>query len=113
MYNEPTDKLWKGTRKKIQTCMATLKTLDLFWLHSDCPARIKIITVDAVIRAKLLYEMESAQLGEPELKRLDQIHLKAMRKILGYKTTFVDREKTNAKVYRDLNERVKDQGSKK
>ncbi len=66
--------------------MATLKKLDLFWLHSNCPARVKIITLDAVIRAKLLYGMESAQLGETELKRLDQIHLKAMRKILGYKT---------------------------
>jgi len=38
--------------------------------------------------------MESAQPGETELKRLDQIHLKAMRKIRGYKTTYVDREKT-------------------
>ena len=60
--------------------MATLKKLDLFWLHSDCPTRIKVITLDAVIRSKLLYGMESAKLGETELKRLDQIHLKAMRK---------------------------------
>ncbi len=66
--------------KRIQNCMATLKKLDIFWLHSNCPARIKIITLDAVIRSKLLYGMESAKLGETELKRLDNIHLKAMRK---------------------------------
>ncbi len=66
--------------------MATMKKLDLFWLHGDCPTRVKNITLDAVIRAKLLYGMESAKLGETELKRLDQIHLQAMRKILGYKT---------------------------
>ena len=36
-----------------------------------------------------------------------------MRKILGYKTTYIDREKTNAKIYRDINEKVKEQGSKK
>ena len=39
--------------KRMQTCMATLKKLDLFRLHSDCPARVKIITLDAAIRAKL------------------------------------------------------------
>ena len=81
----------------MQTCMATLKKLDFFWLHSNCPARVEIITLDAMIRAKLVYGTESAQLGEVELKRLDNIHLKAMRKILGYKTTFVCRENTNAK----------------
>ena len=70
----------KEIGKRIQTCMATLKKLDIFWLHSDCPARVKVITLDAVIRAKLLYGMESAKLGETELKRLDKIHLKAMRK---------------------------------
>ncbi len=66
--------------KRIQNCMVTLKKLDLFWLHSNCPARIKIITLDAVIRSKLLYGTESAQLGEAELKRLDNTHLKAMRR---------------------------------
>ncbi len=83
--------------KTMQTCMATLKKLDFFWLHSNCPARAEIITLDAMIRAELVYGTESAQLGEVELKSLDNIHLKAMRKILGYKTTFVCRENTHAK----------------
>ena len=69
----------KAVAKKAAT-MITLKKLDLFWLHSSCPVRVQIITLDAVIRAKLLYGMESTQLGETELKRVDQIHLKAMKK---------------------------------
>ncbi len=39
--------------KRMQTCMAALKKLDFFRLHSDFPARVKIITLDAAIRAKL------------------------------------------------------------
>ena len=35
-----------------------------------------------------------------------------MRKILGYKTTYIDREKTNAKIYRDIDGKVKEQGIK-
>ncbi len=62
--------------------------------------RFKIITLDAVIKAKLLYGLESAKLGEPELKRLDIFHLKAMRKILGLTTTYVDRNNSNAFIYR-------------
>ncbi len=82
--------------------MATLRKLDLLWLHSNCPARVTIITLDAAIRPKLLYWLESAQLGEAELRKLDLIHLKTMRKILGYTTTYVNRENTNSKIYKDI-----------
>ncbi len=63
-------------RARLANTMTVLKKLDLFWLHSDCPTRIKIIALDAIIRAKLLYGLESAQLGEGALKKLDVFHLK-------------------------------------
>lgn len=67
--------------------------MNIFRLHSNCPAKFKLITADAVIRTKLFYGTVSAQLGEGELKRFDTIQLKISRKMLGLKTTFVDREK--------------------
>ena len=48
--------------KRIATTMVTMKKLDLFWRHSDCPTAVKIYTAEAVLRAKLLYGLESTQL---------------------------------------------------
>ena len=52
----------------ITKTMTILKQLDLFWRHGSCQIKIKLIALDAVIRSKLLYGMETAQLNEPQLK---------------------------------------------
>ena len=48
---------------RICQCMIVLKRLDLFWGHSNCSLRQKLIAYDAVIKSKLIYGMESAQLN--------------------------------------------------
>ena len=89
-----------------------MKRLNIFWLHSNCPAKFKLVAADAVIRTKLLYGMESAQLGEAELKRINTVQLKIFRHILGLKTTYVERENTNAKLWKDVNTQVTAEGKK-
>ena len=103
----------KELGKRISIAMITLKKLDIFWLHSNCPAKFKLQAADAIIRTKILYGLESAQLGEPELKRLDLIQLKIFRKILGLKTTFVNRENTNVKLWKDVRAKTTSEGKKK
>ena len=61
----------KEVGRKIASTMITLKKLDMFWRHSNCSTRVKVTTLDAVIRSKLLYGLDSAQLHEAELKRLN------------------------------------------
>jgi hypothetical protein len=75
------------------------KKLDLFWGHSDCSVRQKLLVHDAVIRSKLMYGLESLQLNESALKRLDTFQLKGLRKILKLKTTYIDRANSNARVF--------------
>ena len=60
--------------------MAIMRKLDLFWRHSDCPVHIKVYTADAVLRSKLLYGIESAQLMPSVLKTLETFQLKVFRK---------------------------------
>ena len=60
----------------------------------------------SVLRSKVLYGMESAQLNEPELKRLETFQLKALRKVLKMKTTYIDRNNTNIKVYQEANKKL-------
>ena len=90
-----------------------MQKLNTFWLHSNCPAKFKLIAADAVIRTKILYGFDSAKLGETELKRIDTIQLNIFRKILGLKTTFVNRENDNNKIWKDVNEKVTAEGKKK
>lgn len=42
--------------------MIIMKTLDLLWRHRNCETAIEIYTAEAVLRAKLLYGLESTQL---------------------------------------------------
>ena len=99
----------KKLNKRIASTMQTLKRLDLYWRHSNCPMRKKLITADAVIRSKLLYGLDSLQLNEPQLKRLDIFQLKILRKILKLKTTYIDRNNTNEKVFEIANRRLQEE----
>jgi len=62
--------------------MTTMKKLDLFWAHSSCPAKFKILVINAILRSKVFYGMESAQLNEPQLKKVATFQLKTFRKYL-------------------------------
>ena len=85
----------------------------MFWRHNNCPIKFKIIALDAILRSKLLYGMETAQLNEPQMKRLDIFQLKALRKVLRLQTTFVNRANTNEHVFEQANEHISQEGGKK
>ena len=97
----------KEIKKRIATCMTILRSLDLFWRHSDCPVAFKLIAQDAVIRAKLLYGLESAELKQAQLKQLDVFQLKGLRKILRLETTFINRANSNKRVFEKANEHIR------
>ena len=57
-----------------------------------------------VIRTKLLYGLESAQLTVRLQNRLDVMQLRGPRHILIMKTSYVDRSSTNQRVYERASE---------
>ena len=95
--------------KRISNCMAVLKRLDIFWRHCNVKTAFKITTLDAVIRAKLLYGLESAQLTPAQQRRIEVFQLKGFRKILKMTTTFVERNNSNAEVFRRANEQIQNE----
>ena len=88
-------------------CMVILKQLDPCWEHSENPTRWKRIIFDAVVRSKLMYGVESAQLNDSLKNSLDVFQLKGLQTILGLDTTFVNTENTNDLVYNKANEELK------
>ena len=85
----------------------------MFWRHSNCPIAIKIHTADAILRTKLLYGLESAQLIPSVLKRVETFQLKVLRKILRMNTTYIDRSNTNQHVFGTANRKMKEEGKSK
>ena len=84
--------------------MVILKRLDILWRDCDLQIAFKINVLDAVMRAKLSYGMESAQLTPSHQRRIEVFQLKGLRKILKMQTTYVERNNTNAEVFRRANE---------
>ena len=103
----------REVNSRISTCMIVLKRLDLFWRHSNCPPRFKLEVLDAVIKSKLLYGLESAHLGATMLKKLDTFQLKGLRKKLKMDTTFVNRQNTNQRVIETANQAIRAAGGRK
>ena len=96
----------KEVMKRISTTIITLKKLDQFWLNSNCPIKRKVEVYDTVIKAKLLYGLESLQMRETVKRKLDTFQLYGLSKILRMKTTYVNRRKTNEKVMKNANDKL-------
>ena len=88
-------------RKRVSECMCIMKKLDIFWKHTDNPKKWKIIVYNAIIRTKLMYGLESAQLNDSIKQYLDTFQVKGLRKILELEHTYINRDNTNKKVYED------------
>ena len=99
--------------KRFAATMAVMKKLDLFWRHSDCPVHIKVYTADAVLRSKLLYGLESAQLIPSVLKKLETFQLKVLRKIFKIDTTYINRVNSNASIFNRINTMMEEEGRSK
>jgi hypothetical protein len=98
---------------RISTCMHILKKLHIFWRNSNCPTKFKLLALDAVIRSKLLYGLESAVLSPAELRRIDVFQRKGIRKILRWKTTYVERNNSNSRLLEEANKQLQEEGKKK
>ena len=99
--------------KRFAATMAIMKRLDLFWRHSDCPIHMKVYTADAVLRSKLLYGLESAQLIPSVLKSLETFQLKVLRFCLEIDTTYINRVNSNVSVFNRINTMMEEEGRRK
>ena len=91
--------------------------MGLFFKKANCTIRFKIQVYHAVIRAKLMYGLESAQFNNTTRAKLDVFYLKGLRQICKIPTTWtgeeVNRENTNEKVYKIAMELSQQRGKKK
>ena len=115
MLNDEANAAKEINRRKADT-YATWKILFEFWRHGNSEIRDKLVVYDAVIRAKLMYGLESLQLNkewtEKWYGKLDTFQLKGLRQILTLPTTRAQmiqgrtKDNTNERVYMIANVEV-------
>ena len=81
--------------------MGTWMQLHVYWEATNASNKWKLIIYDAIVRRKLLYGLETVQLTQGILKKLDVFQLKGLRKILGMTTTYINRANSNQKVFQE------------
>ena len=85
-----------------------------FWRKSSSSIKWKLITYDAIIRATLLYGIDSVQLIETRALKLDTFQLNVLRKNLKWETTFISRtnkhQQIDDKVQETLNQIRENEG---
>ena len=91
-------------RARIRSAMHTWKKLETFWKHANCSTRFKLQVYNAVIRVKLMYGIETAELNETTKQKIGVFQLKGLRQILKITNTYVDRLHSNEYVFKEANE---------
>jgi len=94
MLNNKGDGKREVTKRKADS-MAMLNRLHISFRDGDSSTKRKLQVYNAVIRAKLMYGLESIMLNQSVLKALDAFQLKGLLTILKVTTAFINRAHTN------------------
>ena len=94
----------KELSSRIRETTVVWKRLGKFWKQGVVPAHKKIQYYNAILRAKLVYGMETLNMTQKMKNSLRVFHLKGLRQILKIKTTFINRHNTNERVFRWANQ---------
>ena len=65
-------------RGRIRDALGTLKKMHIYWRHS-CDLKHKLMVEQAILCAKILFGLESAELTTGALRSLDVFQLKCLR----------------------------------
>ena len=96
----------------IADCMATFNKLHIFLYSSDNTTERKIQMFNAILRAKVMYGLETLVMNTAIKNKLDVFQLKCMRKILQLPTTYINRSYTNEHIRTQISNKLKDSNRK-
>ena len=83
---------------RIAAATSTWMSLRIFWKQAHCSAGNKIRIFDAVVKSRLLYGLQTLEIPDAQMSRLEAFHYKGLRQILRMETTFMNRANTNNEV---------------
>ena len=78
--------------ERIKQATSTWNKLYKYWKLGNCSKKKKLQVWNAVIRTKLTYGLVTVQINKDRASRLDAFQLKGIRRILNWKTTYIERK---------------------
>jgi hypothetical protein len=79
---------------QMQQVTITWNRLHVYWKATEASRKWQLLAFDAIIKSELLYGLETAEVGEADLKRIDAFQLRGIRNILGGNThTGIDQQR--------------------
>ena len=82
----------KEITRRLSQCNTIWKRLENFRKHSNATKGTKLHVYDADIRSKLLYGLDTANITDGQLKRLDAFQLRGIRQILKIEITWAQKK---------------------
>lgn len=113
VYVNQDDDINTEISKRISETTITWRKLGIFFKRSNATQRFKLTVYNAVVRAKLMYGLESAQLTAKHKKRLDVFQRRGLRQITKMKSTAWNRENDNEHLMRTANNMVREELQRK
>ena len=90
-------------RQKTADAFATLRQLQPLWTHTHITPAWKLIVFNAIIRTRIFYTLETAELTNSQQRHLDTLCYRGLRKILKKPSTYIDRAWTHERLLRTAN----------
>ena len=87
--------------QKLQEVQRTLFRMQDYWKAAEASPKWKVLIFEAVLKSKLLYGLETSQLTNKCIKRIDAFQIRGLRKILNMKHTYWDRTATNKRILQE------------
>ena len=89
--------------ERIKQATSTWNRLYKYWKLGNCSKKKKLQVWNAVIKTKLTYCLVTVQINKDRASRLDAFQLKGIRRILNWKTTYIERRNTNKRLRQEAN----------
>ena len=88
---------------RIRKVSKTWYKLNEYWKAANASKKWKIIVFDAVIKSKLLYVLETAELTRSLMNKIDAFQIRGLRRILKMQHPYHDRTATKLEVQENCN----------
>ena len=88
VYLDPSNNNRKNTSYRISQAVSASKLLKPLLSHSCLPPSWKLTVYRSIVLSILTYAMDSVLLTSPQIRRLDTIHYKSLRRIFKIKSSF-------------------------
>ena len=77
--------------------------MEIVWKLKTCPVKVRLLFWNAIIKTKLMYGLYLIALTQSQQRRLNAVQNKGYRKILGLKTTYIERRNSVEFIFQRAN----------